>query len=343
MYKKALLLFLSILVACLVGELLVRSLGYEPYRVSDFEITVNPSPLAVPDPELGYMIYPGKFDIQFKNGYSWSATHGADSLRITGPPVSQSDTRPQLFVYGCSVAYGYGLSDSLTFPYLLQQSLPAVRVRNYAVPGFAQTQAYLQLKKSLAAGNIPKVVVLTYASFHDIRNTLCRERRKQVYPYNRKTGIDQIAYPVAEYTGPNSFSIHYERFRYTEWPLMKYLASVHLMETVFNESEVKAKRSHEVSKILIKAIYKMCQERNIELIVAGIQDDELTRDMATFCKEEGIETVDLSFDSHDLSYTLQPFDPHPNARGQAFFAERLVAFLSRKKLGETASMLPSNP
>src|SRR5262245_35182151 len=332
MYKKALLLSLSILSGFLFGELLVRLRGHQPYRVYDFEVTVNPSPFAIPDPELGYMIYPGKFDVQFKNGYSWSATHGTDSLRITGPPSSQPDTRPQLFVYGCSVAYGYGLADSQTLPYLLQQRLPTIRVRNYAVPGFAQTQAYLQLKKAVATGNAPKIVVLTYAFFHDIRNTLCRVRRKEVYPYNRKTGIDQISYPVATYDGPDSFSIHYERFRYTEWPLMQYSALVHLLETEFNEAEVKTKRSHEVSEILINAIHRLCQQHNIELIVAGIQDDATTRELLNSCQQQGIATVDLSFDSRDLSYTLQPFDPHPNAKGQAYFAEKLAAFLAQQNL-----------
>lgn len=330
--RKALLLCSSVLFACLLGEGVLRSMGYQPFRVYDLGITFDPSPFAVPDPQLGYMTYPGKFNVTFKNGFNWSATHGPDSYRITGPPAPLDDPRPELFVYGCSVAYGYGVADAETFPYVLQTRLPGVRVKNYAVPGFAQTQAYLQLKRAIELGEVPKYVVLTYAAFHDIRNTLCRERRKAVYPYNKQTSLDHITYPVAYYTGPNSFEIRHETFRYTEWPLMRYSALVHLLETRFDEAEVGWKQSHEVSKILIKAIRALCLEHGIRLIVAGIQDDALTREMLAFCAGEGIENVDLSFDQNDSSYTLKPFDPHPNARGHAHFAERLSAyFLARER------------
>jgi hypothetical protein len=112
---------------------------------------------------------------------------------------------------------------------------------------------------------------------------------------------------------------------------MEHSALVHLLENEFNEAEVKAKRSHDLSGILIKAIQRLCQQHDIKLIVAGIQDDALTRDMLSFCQQQGIATVDLSFDSRDTSYTLQPYDPHPNAKGQAYFAEKLLTFLSQEK------------
>jgi hypothetical protein len=343
MYKKALLLVSSTVIACLLGELLIRSLGYRSYRVYDLEITVRPNSFAVPHQQLGYMIYPGKFDIQFKNGYSWSATHGADSLRITSSQIPLTDPRPQIFVYGCSVAYGYGVADSESFPYLLQDILPGMNVKNYAVPGFAQVHAYLQLKEAIATGNVPRLVVLTYASFHDIRNTLCRQRRKDIYPYNRKSRIDGIAYPVAKYESPNSFSIYYEPIRYREWPLMRYSAALHLAENQFNQSEVKWKKSHEVSKLLIRAIHTLCVEHGIQLVVAGIQNDPSTREMLSSCARTGIDSVDLSFEPNDQSYTLQPFDPHPNARGHAYFAEKLSAYIIQKKSGVVPRQPPSVP
>lgn len=330
MFRKALLLCSSVLVACLLGEAALRLLGHRPYRVDDLGITFDPSPFAIPDARLGYMTYPGRFEVTLKNGFAWAATHGADSYRVSGPPAPPGDARPGLFVYGCSVAYGYGVADAETFPYVLQTRLPGVRVKNYAVPGFAQTQAYLQLKRAIELGDIPEAVVLTYASFHDIRNTLCRERRKSVYPYNKKTRIDHINYPVAAYAGPGAFTIDYEPFRYSEWPLMRHSALVHLLETRFDEYEVGWKKSHEVSRILIKAVHALCLEHGVRLVVAGIHGDDGTREMLAFCAAEGIENVDLSFDPNDGAYTLQPFDPHPNARGHAHFAERLSAYLSEK-------------
>lgn len=343
MFKNALLLFFSLVFVCFLGEALLRWLGYQPYRIYDLGISFHPSPFAIPHLPLGYMIYPGKFEVQFKNGFSWSATHDADSFRITSTRTALADTLPQLFVYGCSVAYGYGIADSLAFPYVLQQKLPGWQVKNYAVPGFAQTQAYLQLKQRIAHGNVPEIVVLTYASFHDIRNTLCRERRKNIYPYNKKTSIDHIVYPVAHYASPDSFSISYKTFRYREWPFMQYSALIHLLETRYNEYEVRWKKSHEVSKILISSIHKLCLEHHIRCIVAGIQNDAATRDMLTFCAQAGIENVDLSFDANDPSYTLLPFDPHPNARGHAHFAEKLWAYFHKEKLGVTHGKFPIFP
>lgn len=332
MFKKAILFFFSLVFACFLGEALLRWLGYQPYQLYDLEITFHPSPFAIPHSQLGYILYPGKFEVQFKNSFSWSATHNTDSFRITSTRTYLADTLAQLFVYGCSVAYGYGIADSLAFPYVLQQKQPGWQVKNYAVPGFAQTQAYLQLKQSIAQGNVPEIVVLTYASFHDIRNTLCRERRKNVYPYNKKTSIDHIVYPVAHHISPDSFAIHYENFLYRAWPLMHYSAFVHLLETQYNEYEIRWRKSHEVSKILIKTIQKLCAEHQIQYIVAGIQNDAATQDMLAFCMQEGIENVDISFDSNDPSYTLLPFDPHPNAKGHTHFAERLLAYLHEERL-----------
>jgi hypothetical protein len=109
---------------------------------------------------------------------------------------------------------------------------------------------------------------------------------------------------------------------------MRYSAAIHLAETLFNQNEVNEKRSHEVSKLLIKAIYALCMEKGIQLVVAGIQSDPQTLEMLRFCTGEGIDNVDLSFDQNDQSYTLQPFDPHPNAKGQAHFSEKLLAHIS---------------
>jgi hypothetical protein len=63
------------------------------------------TPLERPDPLVGYLCIPGTRRISLVKGLDrvdFRATIGPDGYRITHPPSARADTRPELWIFGCS-------------------------------------------------------------------------------------------------------------------------------------------------------------------------------------------------------------------------------------------------
>ena len=69
------------------------------------------------------------------------------------------------------------------------------------------------------------------------------------------------------------------------------------------------------------------------LVVAGIMDDELTRDMLTFARDHGLAAVDLASGLTADAYWNLPHDGgHPSPLATVKYAERLEAFMRHQVL-----------
>jgi hypothetical protein len=114
------------------------------------------------DPMLGRVMLPGEHEI---NGVTYRIE--ADGGRVTGAALP--DGRPEVWFMGCSWTFGSGEPEETTFPWLLQQRLPHLAIRNYAVPGYGTVQNLLDLKRR-GATRRPAHVVFVYGEFHWKRN-----------------------------------------------------------------------------------------------------------------------------------------------------------------------------
>jgi hypothetical protein len=166
--RKSAILFLLVCLALFSLELIVRAIGHQPYTLPEFSFTSEPNWCFAKD-SLGVVPIPGSYVVNL-NGLEHVVTHSLDSNRITSFTEIEADLRPTVYMYGCSYTYGQGVDDSLTYPFLLQQEYSDYEVLNYSRPGYGTIQALLHLKSTIDKGDVPNLVIVNFASFHEERN-----------------------------------------------------------------------------------------------------------------------------------------------------------------------------
>jgi len=130
-----------------------------------------------PDNVLGWSVRPGRYTMNFKhrvNSYSeWEVlpikvTINDDRSRWTG--VVSDPAKPNIYIFGDSCVFGWGVNDEQTFAYQLQMARPDYNVKLFAVAGYGLVHNYLrflQMKESIRPNDI---VIIGYADYYDIRN-----------------------------------------------------------------------------------------------------------------------------------------------------------------------------
>ena len=331
------LLALSLLLGlCLAilggGEMLVRGEGWRPWSRADPGVQINPGGrLARLHPTLGYTHLPGRYTVTLADGFSFRMTHGPDTLRITSSTdPGTPDVRPEIWVLGCSATHGWSLNDKETYPWLLQKRFPDYRVLNFGVSGYGTLQSLIQFREALATGGPrPKIVVLAYGDFHDARNTFARQRRKEVAPWNRLGSMQQ---PYARLTPTGQLELAMTEVEFTEVPFMTSSALINKLESKYDEFEVAFLNSHRVSEALMLEINELAVENGSTLIVAGIWNGALTKDMLEFAAGKQIRALDISVDTSRSEYNNLPHDIHPSALANRHYADQIGNYLAAQGL-----------
>jgi hypothetical protein len=330
----------TILICIVSIELLLRLFGFAPHTPHEYHIKATPDFTLAPDQQLGFALNPGFFEVTINDRLHYSCTHQKDATRATAAISVQPDgqTRKKIFIYGCSFTYGLGVNDSLTFPWLVQKNHPEYEVKNYAVPGYGTVHAYLQLKQQIAAQNIPSIVVVSYAGFHDHRNRLTRTQQlewsqafvtekgkaKQLFSKANFPYVSQPKAPLkVEYLNMKDMT--------SNWSASRYSSAIHLIEKAYGYYSDKESDRGRVTKRVIEAMQQLCNQHNIQLVVQGIQHSYGTHMLLQHCEKKGIATVNAMVNTSSKKYNLWPYDLHPNAKTHAIYARKLSAFLQAQR------------
>ncbi len=168
----------------LLGEAVVRSQGYAPWPPPVPPQVEPGGRLFRADAALGYTHLPGRYAVTRPGGYRFHMTHRQDTLRVTQPAAryAGAGSRPQVWVFGCSFTHGWSVNDDQTYVWRLQRRFPEYEFVNFGVSGYGTLHSLIQLRAALATRR-PALVLLAYASFHDVRNTYLRQRRKEASPW----------------------------------------------------------------------------------------------------------------------------------------------------------------
>ncbi len=328
--------FLMFLAWCpvliLAAEGTLRWKGVRPWRVFPLGIEVRPGGhFFTSDSLLGYTHLPGQFQVTLHGRYRFTVRHLPNTLRATHPPESpRENQKPELWIMGCSFTYGWSVNDEQSYPWLLQAEFPQYEVVNYGVNGYGTIHSLLQLRRDLAAGRIPRIVIIGYAGFHDQRNTFTRLRRKEVAPW---TKLGSLRQPVARLGKDGNLGISYSDVNYHEFPFMRLSALSHYLEEKYNAYEDRRAQSHRVSEAIIREIANLSRIHHFALIVAGLDRFSWQNQaMLNFARVQGIRALDVSVDLSAPENTNRPYDPHPSALAHRHFADRLAGFLRAEGL-----------
>jgi hypothetical protein len=155
----------ALLIALIGAEIAARALGYAP--AVD---TRAASPWTKFDTELGWTNNPG---VQVSSGHGM-ATMEPDASRRTKPhPIA--GTRGVVLLLGCSYTAGFGVDDTDTFAWKLQERFPEFDVRNFGTPGYGTYQSLLRFRRFLRDGHAaPAAVIFGFADFHGARDRATR-------------------------------------------------------------------------------------------------------------------------------------------------------------------------
>jgi hypothetical protein len=330
--RKVLILYsvyLMLLAALLAGgaEWIVRKRGWRPWSAEAYKAEVTPGgKFFQKDPVLGYTHIPGQYVVTLRGGYTFTATHLPNTLRATHPLTEDTTAaKPQIWIFGCSYTYGWSLNDEETYAWLVQEAFPRYEVVNFGVNGYAQIQALLRMRQFLEAGPAPRVAVVTYAGFHDARNSFLRVWRRALGTWNR---LGPLVQPYARLDADGKLRIAYAPVEFVTLPFVTRSALANYIELKFEEFEARRERSHEVTRALILEMAALARERGFTLVIAGISEDEPAKDVVRFATENGLPAIDISADLTARGFRNIPHDRHPSALANREFASRLVAYLS---------------
>lgn len=230
-------------------------------------------------------------------------------------------------MFGDSITYGWSVNDEESYPWLLHEKLPEYRVVNFGVGGYGTVHALIQLRDELSQQRPPQFAIVTYAAWHDPRNTSIRLWRKMLLPASHLGPVHQ---PYARLTEDGKLEIVNDSLAYREFPLMRYSAFMHAIEEAYNSYEERHARSREITRLLMKEIIDLCKAKAIPVIIASVTSDPLTTDLLKYCASLGAKTIDISVDLTIRENNNLPFDSHPSAAAHRQYAEKLASFLRQQ-------------
>jgi len=332
--KSSLRRFLKAMyLGCLIffcAEIILRVSGQKPWDPKPANIRAEPeNKWVIGHEKLGYVHAPGRRKMVINDLFSFTATNLDNGLRITHPleGYTSLENKKEIWIFGCSFTYGI-VNDHETFPWLLQEIMPDYEIINFGQEGYSTLQSLIQFEEAIKNRNIPGLIIVAYASFHDPRNSCLRSFRKTLVPVSH---LGPLFYPYARFDRNGNLRRYMSEFVYKELPLTRHSAFISLLEEPFSKIEDFFIRSHDISKALIKEFYNLCKEHNVDFVVAGIVSDPLTKDMLEYCEDQGISNTNITVDLGAKENTNLPFDNHPNVNANKMYAQKIFSFLKKRK------------
>lgn len=161
--------------ALLVGG--VSLLGIDERRLWQIETQLfGPEPVGIfqGDERLGWRHIPGAEGRQ-REVPDFDVRYHIDEFGNRRTPGAPAPGAPALIFLGGSFTFGHGVEDDETYPALLQQRWPELRIVNAATNGWGTVQALLSLEEQLEREPEVAGVVYAFISVHVVRNHLRKE------------------------------------------------------------------------------------------------------------------------------------------------------------------------
>jgi len=222
-------------------------------------------------------------------------------------------------LYGCSYGFGVGVGDEDTFVGRIQRRFPTNCVRGVALPGYGTVQALLNLQRDLRSSFRPDVAVICFLDVHTRRNIGSAQFLANIgsrYWGQQKT---PISLPRISMSIAGDLRLSYVPIG--ELPLTTKEAGILQIDPYYSAL---------ITGKLLKTIKRECQKFGCKLIFAVLRKDaepEVTRRLMYDAIGHGLEPYDISMPRSNTLLRLSQVDPHPNADGHKFYADKLSAII----------------
>ena len=318
-----------LLITPICFELALRILGYSAYHQVQYSLESSPKMCLTASNTRGFSLGEGTFQVSMNGAPKYTATHRAGK-RITRKH-ELADSLDKIFVMGCSLTYGMGVDDSVSFPYQIQSHFKNYDVQNFGVPGYGNVQSLLQLEAELSNGNIPAIVVLNFCDFHHERNSLTpRFRNSLVMGFQRSNDEAAKALQKSKFPYVGNGIIQFASYAnlYSNWSERETFAGVNYLQTMQDEHLTPSKEDLEKNtELILFQMQKLCKKKGIPFIVTGLTRNTSTRRFLSYLTKGGINTYNISLDLTKKKYNQLPYDTHPNACAHDHFAKKIIPII----------------
>lgn len=269
-------------------------------------------PFFQPHPQLGYTCAPGEREIRISLKDQSLAplvfTYHADRYghRLTSPAPETYANKPGIWIFGCSLTWGWGLPDDQTYAALLQKALPAYHVRNFGQNGYGNGHALLQLRRQLEASPAPQAAIFSYATFHQLRNVADPERLRRMARFSDFEKVKNISFLKSELDESGNIVFTLVDFDVPEGTAIP----------------TKATRI-QVTKGIFREILDSCRQEGIVPILAVMEENQADP-VPEWCARQGFHVVRMNIDFRKPENNFLPLDGHPNAGTNEGYASTLL-------------------
>ena len=222
---------------------------------------------------------------------------------------------------GCSYTFGAGVSDDETYPWLVQATLRDWRITNYGCCGYSLYQMLLLLRALLETEG-PRVVTVGLHGGLTRRLAWSTAELRDIFATGRK-------FPTCALR--KGGLVQYAPIGYKEIPLSRCDGALAWTQASMNSLRLWAVRRRsslqKTNEYLLREMKRTAERHGAELLVACLDGcEEYYRFLYANGFKWFVSSVDLCSKT-DTSWTLEPFDSHPNQRAHSVWAAEMTEAL----------------
>jgi hypothetical protein len=315
-------LTLSILIISL--EITLRLLGVETWNVNQEQ--QDRGKMFQSDSKLGWDSKPGnyKFILADKNQTTVSVSINPDRSRKTSENKLDSKL-PILAFVGDSFSYGWEVSDSETFIWKLQEDLPKMSVKNFAVPGFSGFQSLIRARQIISRYPQTKYLLYGYCDFHKPRNIAEWVYFRGMVKSSARRDIspEEILMPYAEINSDEKF-VEHQPSPYTYVSLGRYFAIVRALEDMINkfQSDKREKNKIPVELKIIEEMNELAKQHQVQFVLVNLVSDFQDKQyLLPELEKRSIRNFDCDSGGREYEEYLRKGVNHPNGKWHDKIAE----------------------
>lgn len=341
--KRVFLLSLSLFIAFILIEIALRLIGYSP------AVTSPLTGFHVSDDRLGWSGIPN-YSARFKtlNFEAFVQLNDAGFREVTSS-VTPEEGAPEVWMFGDSTTWGWGVSNGEIFADVLQEKAgPSLRIENFGMNAYGTVQEFLLFEELLGRRDPPRKVILMVCE-NDFADNLTDQSGARPYlkAVGTTEGFEIANLPVARRIGGASASL--TRYSYA-WSFLSYCSSLYKQirtrrqyENMFTGSWETAgivpegvdpnriaKEPYEAIRFAVKKFDALCRQHRIELDIISFPQvsSPYVKTSASIALEEicgdlkaNLVDIESGMIEDRINYYIGGNDTHWNAAGNRKGAE----------------------
>ena len=309
------------------------------------------------DPQTGWHGIPNVKSRFRTISFDCLVEHDAEGFRKVSDPETTNlsrDDRPEIWVIGDSMTWGWGVNNGETFVDYLAMSDPGHRYRNFSAPGFSTLQESLLIRKLLEHKSAPAQLLLVFCN-NDLSENVAYRDQDPPRPYWEVNGetlhLRNFPAPPVGWFRPHAWmKSHSRAYNYLHYCAitLRQRWKANEMPTPGNMPEPLNDEQWTAQKHSLNAISELCHSYGTRVTIvclpmddgrdskvpAGVlrQQRDVSARVASMAEAAHMQFWDLQDDFYRLvsqKNDPQPirfrYDPHFTAKGHACLGEALTA------------------